>query len=72
MNTEKKLAMLEELMELNEGTLKPEMELSEIDEYDSMAKLALIVMMSDEFEKKLTNDQIKTFETVQDIIDYMA
>lgn len=71
MNSEKKLAMLEELMEVDEGTLKPEMELTEIDEYNSMAKLALIVMMSDEFGKKLTNDQIKTFHTVQDIMDYM-
>ena len=72
MNDEKKLAMLGELMELDEGTLKPETELADIDEYNSMAKLSLIVMMSDEFGKKLTNDQIKSFKTVQDIMDYMA
>lgn len=72
MNTEKKLAMLEEVMELDEGTLKPEMDLSEIEEYNSMTKLSLIVVMSDEFGKKLTNNQIKSFHTVQDILDYMV
>lgn len=72
MNIEKKLAMLEETLELEEGDLKPEMVLADIEEYNSMAKLALIVLMSDEFDKKLTSDQIKTFVTVQDILDYMG
>ncbi len=72
MDTEKKLAMLEETLELEEGDLKPEMVLADIEEYNSMAKLALIVLMSDEFDKKLTSDQIKTFVTVQDILDYMG
>lgn len=72
MNTEKKLALLEELMELEEGELKADMRLDEVAEYDSMAKLSLIVLMSDEFSKKLTSEQIKTFVTVQDILDYMG
>jgi len=71
MTTQEKLAMLVDMMELNESDLKPEMELDEIDEYNSMAKLSLIVLMSDEFSKKLTSDQIKQFKTVQDILDYM-
>lgn len=72
MDTEKKLAMLEETLELEEGDLQPEMVLADIEEYNSMAKLALIVLMSDELDKKLTNDQIKTFVTVQDILDFMG
>ena len=72
MDIEKKLAMLEDALELDEGDLKPEMVLADIEEYNSMAKLALIVLMSDEFDKKLTSDQIKTFVTVQDILDYMG
>ena len=71
MDTAKKLAMLEETLELDEGALSPEMQLSEIDEYNSMAKLSLIVLMSDEFDKKLSNDQIKAFKTVQDILNFM-
>ena len=72
METKKKLEMLEETLEMDEGELKPEMVLADIDEYNSMAKLALIVLMSDEFDKKLTNDQIKAFVTVQDILDFMG
>lgn len=72
MDENKKLAMLEDVFEMEEGELAADMDLESIDDYNSMAKLALIVMMSDEFNKKLTNDQIKGFRTVQDILDYMG
>ena len=71
METNKKIALLEEMLELNEGTLSKETMLSDIEEYDSMAKLSLIVLMNDEFGKKLNSAQIKTFHTVKDILDFM-
>lgn len=72
MDDKKKLEMLEEIMEMDEGELAGDMRLDEIDAYTSMAKLALIVLVNDEFSKKLTNEQLKTFVTVQDILDYMG
>lgn len=72
MTQEEKIALLEDLLELDGGTLKPEMELNSIDEYDSMAKLSLIVLMDDEFGKRLTGEQIRAFKTVQDILDFMG
>lgn len=72
MSIQEKITMLEDMLELENGTLTPEMELSSIEEYDSMAKLSLIVLMDDEFNKKLTGEQIITFKTVQDIIDFMG
>lgn len=72
MTQEEKIAMLEDMLELDGGTLTPEMELKGIAEYDSMAKLSLIVMMDDEFGKKLTGEQIREFNTVQDILDFMG
>lgn len=72
MDVTKKLALLEEMMELEEGTLAPEMKLSEIEEYDSMVKLSLIVLMNDEFGKKITVKEINNFATVQDILDFMG
>lgn len=72
MTQEEKISMLEEMLELENGTLSPEMELSSIEEYDSMAKLSLIVLMDDEFNKKLTGEQIREFKTVQDILDFMG
>ena len=65
------IKMLEELMEVDEGTLLPTTRLAELEEFDSMARLSLIVMMNDEFEKKLSVKHIKEFRTIQDIIDFI-
>ena len=72
MTQQEKIALLEDMLELDGGALKPETELASIDEYDSMAKLSLIVLMDDEFSKKLTGEQIREFNTVQDILDFMG
>lgn len=72
MTNEEKIAMLEDMLELDGGSLKPEMELKDIAEYDSMAKLSLIVMMDEECGKKLTGEDIQSFNTVQDILDFMG
>lgn len=71
MTTEEKIALLEDMLELDNGSLKPEMVLADIDEYDSMAKLSLIVLMDEDCSKKLTGEQIREFKTVQDILDFM-
>ena len=72
MTNEEKIALLEDMLDLDGGTLKPETELSDIEEYDSMAKLSLIVMFDDEFGKKLTGEEIRTFKTVGDILASMG
>ena len=66
-----KLALLEETFDVDEGTLAPDMSLDEIEEYDSMTKLSLIVMVEEEFGKKLSGEDIKGFQTVQDILNVM-
>ena len=71
MTQEQKIALLEEMLELDNGSLSPEAELSSIDEYDSMAKLSLIVLMDEECNKKLTGEQIREFKTVADILNFM-
>lgn len=71
MTEREKLALLEDMLELDEGDLTVDKALDDIDEYDSMAKLSLIVLMEDEFSVKLTGDVIKGFETVGDIVALM-
>ncbi|MGI5892701.1 MAG: acyl carrier protein [Bacillota bacterium] len=71
MTRNEKIALLEETFELEEGELKEDMKLDELEAWDSMAKLSLIVLMDDEFDKKLTGEQIKSFKTVKDILDFM-
>ena len=71
MSEREKLALLEDMLELDEGDLTADKALEDIDEYDSMAKLSLIVLMEDEFGVKLTGDVIKGFEVVGDILKLM-
>lgn len=71
MNTQEKLAALEDIMELDEGFLKPEMKLEEIEEWDSLAALSYVVLMGDEFNKKMSGKEIRAFKNVQDIMNTM-
>ena len=71
MSNEEKLSLLEDVLELDEGVLQPDIELENIDGWDSMAKIALVSLMDDEFDRKLTGEQIKGFKTVQDILNFM-
>ena len=72
MSDQEKIAILEEMLELDEGALKADTLLEDVEEYDSMAKLSLIVLMEDEFGVKLTGNVIKGFETVGDILKLMV
>ncbi len=72
MDNKQKIKLIEETLELEENALAPETLLTDVAEYDSMGKLSLIVLCDDEFDKKLTGEQIQAFKTVQDILDFMG
>ncbi len=67
-----KLAMLEEVMELDEGTLKGDEVLADIEEWDSMSALSFILLLSDEYDKTIGNEEIKKLETVADMLALMT
>ena len=71
MNLKEKLAALEEIMELDEGTLTPQDNLADIDEWDSLSALSYVVLMMDEFGKSVSGNTIRAFTTVQDILNTM-
>lgn len=71
MTEKEKLAMLEEMLELDEGSLSPETSLESINEWDSVAALSLIVLMDEEFGRQLTGKEIKDFKCVNDILSLM-
>ncbi|MBR4877463.1 MAG: hypothetical protein IKU14_07115 [Rhodocyclaceae bacterium] len=71
MNIQEKLAKLEEIMDLDEGTLRPDMALEDVEEWDSLAALSYVVMMADDFGKTIPGPQVRAFKTVQDILDTM-
>ena len=70
MTLEEKIAVLEDMLELENGTLTVETKLSTVDEFDSMAKLSLIVISDEEFGKKLTGEQLREFKTIGDILTF--
>ncbi len=71
MTEKEKLELLEDTLEVDEGSLTPDTNLEDIDEFNSMAVLSLIVMFEDEFGKKITGKEIKKYTTIADILNNM-
>ena len=71
MNNQEKIKLLEEMLELDGGMLQEDTVLADLDEWDSMASLSLIVLMDEEFNKKITGKQIKEFITIKDVLNFM-
>lgn len=71
MELKEKLALIEEILDVEEGSLTPETLLADVDEWDSIAALSLIVMLDENFEKTVSGAQIKALESVNDILVYM-
>ncbi len=72
MEDNKKIELLSEMFEMEEGELKTDTVLDDLDNWDSMMKLSLIVLVNDECGKKLAGQTIKGFKTVKDIMDFMG
>lgn len=71
MDTREKIGKLEELLDLEQGTLEEDSLLSDFEEWDSIAHLSVIILLEDEFGKQVTGKQIRGFRTVRDILDVM-
>ena len=62
---------MEEIMELEEGTLNESSVLSEYDEWDSLSIISYIALMDTRFTKSVSMEEIKRFVTIKDAIDIM-
>lgn len=71
MTTEEKLAALEDMMELDADTLKPDTVLDDLEEWDSLSALSFVVFLGDEFNRKISGHEIRAFKTVQDMLNVM-
>ena len=70
MSDQETIELIAEALEMEASDLRPESRLEDIPEYDSMAKLSVIVVMDEEFGKKLTGETMQEFKTVGDIISF--
>ena len=72
MTVEEKLELLGETFDVTKNDLPVDAKLEELDFWDSMTKIALIVMFDDEYGKKITSEDIKKMETISDVLEMMA
>ena len=71
MTEKEKIELLEEMLELDEGTLSPETVLADLDEWDSIAAISFIALVDDEFDKSVKGADIRGFVTVSDALAVM-
>ncbi len=71
MEQKEKLMKLEEVMDLDENVLEPETVLSEVEDWDSIAHLSLIILLDEEYGRKISGKEIRALKTVQDILNLM-
>lgn len=67
MSNEEKIAMIEEAMDLDGGTLKPEEELDNYEEWDSLSKLSLIATAKRQLDVTLDVSALRQVVTVSDL-----
>lgn len=72
MTNQEKIQLLEEIMELDAGTLKEDMLLSDIDEWDSISLLSFLAIMDDEFGKIVTGKEVKDKKYVSELLELMT
>lgn len=63
--------LIEDTFEVDLNTLSEKSLLQDIPEYDSMAKLSVIILADDEFNKKLSGETLREFKTVGDVVDFL-
>lgn len=71
MTINEKLELLEEVLDIRQGTLSEDIELETLGEWDSMAAISIIAMFDENFTRTITTSDVKNFKTVKDITDMM-
>ena len=72
MTLEEKLTLIAETLDADKANIRPEVELTTLDEWDSMGVISTIAMLDKKYNKILNAEQIDQLKTVQDILDLRA
>jgi acyl carrier protein len=65
------IELLQEVLELDEGSVKLSDKFRDYDEWDSLAYLGVIAEIDDEFDIVIPRDKFQKLLTVQDLINYI-
>ncbi|MCG9737613.1 acyl carrier protein [Shewanella insulae] len=68
MNKQEFLNALEEILELDENTLKGDEVLMDIEQWDSLAFLSVIAMADEHFDIVIQGDKLEEINTVSDLV----
>lgn len=71
MELQEKINQLEDILELDQGTLEVATRLDSLEEWDSVAAISLMALVDEKFDKQLTSNEIKNFKTIGDILKAM-
>lgn len=72
MNYEEKMKIFKETFNIDDSIdIDINMPLASLDEWDSMAKLSLIIIFNDYCNKKLTFDMLDKYITIKDVFEDM-
>ena len=71
MTNEQKIKTIEEIFDLEEGTLTEETILNDLEDWDSVAIISFIAMMDDEFDKIVKGSVVREQKTVADLMALM-
>lgn len=71
MTEQEKINALEEIMDLDGGTMKKEELLENYPEWDSIAALSFIAFIDEKYHKTISGQDLKKLKTVADAIEIM-
>lgn len=71
MTLTEKTALLADVIEIEPELLKPDTELESLELWDSLAKLSLIAMFTEDFGRSIDIAQVRKFRTANDIYEQM-
>jgi acyl carrier protein len=63
------IEIFQDILDVKKGTVSLKTTFSEIDQWDSVATVNIIVALEEEFGIKFKLEDIQTLETVQDFVD---
>lgn len=73
MELREKLALLEEMMEMEAGSLEPEMALESLENWDSIASLNFLAMLEEQFSNaSVSGTALRQMKTVSDLLAAMT
>ena len=71
MTLQEKIQFIEDVMDVDEGTLTTDTILEDVEEWDSLSILVLTMEMKKRYNIIITTDMIKALKTVDDICQYI-